>query len=308
MAFRYPGAAWDPLGPQTEPRMQSHDILCWHTMVGSLTGTSNMFHQNGYGGTESHLGMGESKAQGMEQWQDLMHQADANKDGGHRVVSVETADYGGVFGRWDTGNPDNVPAWTDEQLDMAVEFTVWFCRKETHAGCPADWKCHQVGLPCDLIPDSKPGRRGIGYHKQGCDPYRVAGGESWSTSYGKECPADRRISQLKAIVIPRAQQRLATPPPPKELFTVGQYEDIMARLDKIDRDATNRYGDVANRVQAVLNEERARYGDFVGRFDAILADLVADPNNPFSAADAAEFREMAAVVDRIEAAVGVPKA
>lgn len=304
MTLRYPGAKWDPLGVQTEPAMTAHDILCFHTMVGSLAGTSSMFHQNGYGGTESHLGMGESRAQGMEQWQDLMFQADANKDGGHRVVSVETADYGGVFGRWDTGNPDNVPAWTAEQLDMAVEFTVWFCRKETHANCPATWKCHQVGVPCDLIPDTKPGRRGIGYHKQGCDPYRVADGESWSTSYGKVCPAYRRIGQLKTIVIPRAQQHLtATPLPPKELFTVGQYEDIMAKLNKIDTDATNRYGDVANRVQAVLNEERARYNDYVGRFNAVLADLAADPNNPVTPEDVEEFRQMAAQLDRVEAAV-----
>ncbi len=306
MTLRYPPAKWDPLGVQTEPAMTAHDILCFHTMVGSLAGTSNMFHENGYGGTESHFGVG--AAGETEQWQDLMHEADANLDGRHRVVSIETADYGGVFGTWNTGDPDSVPAWTAAQLDRLVDMTVWFCRKETHANCPADWKCHQVGVPCDLIPDSKPGRRGIGYHKQGCDPYRIEGGESWSTSYGKKCPADRRIAQLKAIVIPRAQQRLATPTPPKELFTMGQYEDIMAKLNKIDNDATNRYSDVANRVQAVLNEERARYNDYVGRFNAVLADLAADPNNPVTPEDAQQFREMAAAVDRIEAAVGAPKA
>ncbi len=119
---------------------------------------------------------------------------------------------------------------------------------------------------------------------------------------GTDCPGDAaRAAIARGDFTPRAST-------PAEEFTVSQYDDIMALLGKIDRDATNRYSDVANRVQAVLNEERARYGDFVSRFDAILADLVADPNNPFSAADAAEFREMAAVVDRIEAAVMVPKA
>ena len=208
MVLKYPGAKWEPLGPQTEDPMKSHDILCAHTMVGSLAGTSDMFHANGYGGTESHFGMGESKDQGVEQWQDLMYSADANLDGWHRVVSVETADYGGVFGRWDTSNAANVPAWTNDQLDMMVAIVVWFCRKETHANCPSTWQCHQVGVPCVLIPDSKPGRRGIGYHKQGCDPYRVTGGEKWSKAYGKECPSDKRINQLKTIVIPRAQKIL----------------------------------------------------------------------------------------------------
>lgn len=302
MALRYPGAAWDPLGPQTEPAMTAHDILCFHTMVGSLAGTSNMFHENGYGGTESHFGVGAVGE--TEQWQDLMHEADANLDGRHRVVSIETADYGGAFGTWNTGNPDNVPAWTSAQLDRLVDMTVWFCRKETHAGCPADWACHKVGVPCALIPDTKPGRRGLSYHKQGCDPYRVDGGEKWSTSYGKVCPADRRIAQLKSIVIPRAQRILAGGDTTEE-FTVSQFEDIMALLGKIDRDATNRYADVANRVQAVLNEERARYNDYVGRFNAVLADLAADPDNPITPADAEQFREMAATVDRIEQALAV---
>lgn len=94
-----------------------------------------------------------------------------------------------------------------------------------------------------------------------------------------------------------------TPAPSEELFTVGQFEDIMAKLNKIDTDATSRYQDVANRVQAVLNEERARYTDYVGRFNAVLNDLAADPNNPITPEDVAQFREMAASVDRIEQAL-----
>jgi hypothetical protein len=166
-----------------------------------------MFHANGYGGTESHFGVGENGE--TEQWQDLKYSADANLDGWYRVVSIETADYGGVFGKWDTKNAANVPAWTDAQIERLVAMMVWFCRKETHANCPTTWECHKSGVPCVVIPDSKPGRRGIGYHKQGCDPYRVAGGEKWSSAYGKECPSDKRINQLRTIVVPRAQKILA---------------------------------------------------------------------------------------------------
>lgn len=217
MVLRYSGASWDPLGTQTEPRMKAHDILCFHTMVGSLAGTSSMFHANGYGGTESTFGMGESKRQGMKQWQDAMYQADANYEGNPRVTSVETADYGGVFGKWNTNDASKVPAWTDEQLDMAVAIVVWWCKKSTHANCPSTWACHKSGVPCVIIPDTKPGRRGIGYHRQGCKPNVVSGGEVWSISFGKICPGSKREAQLKSIVVPRAQKILAggsvTPPP-----------------------------------------------------------------------------------------------
>jgi hypothetical protein len=217
MVLKYPGAKWDPLGTQTEPKMLGHDILCYHTMVGSLAGTSSMFHQNGYGGTESTFGVGESKAQGVLQWQDAMYQADANYQGNPWVTSIETADYGGVFGKWDTSNAANVPAWTADQLDMLVGIGVWYCKKSTHANCPSSWKCHQVGIPPVLIPDTKLGRRGLAYHMQGCRPHVVTGGKIWSTAYGKVCPGNRRTTQLKTIVIPRIAKALAgvTPTPPK---------------------------------------------------------------------------------------------
>lgn len=231
MTLRYPAARWDPLGAQTEPMMWSHDIFCVHTMVGSLAGTSSMFHANGYGGTESHLGVGESKAQGIEQWQDGMHEADANLEGHHRVFSMETADYGGVFGKWDTSSDANVPPWTADQLDMIVDAIVWFCRKATHAGCPSTWACHQVGVPCVLVPDSKPGRRGIAYHKQGCDPWRVTGGEKWSTAYGKGCPGNRRIQQLTSTVIPRAAAKLAgTAPVPEDDMTPAEMTELKSYI------------------------------------------------------------------------------
>ena len=60
--------------------------------------------------------------------------------------------------------------------------------------------------------NSKPGQRGVGWHRLGIDSsppfqpgYRVHGGEHWSTSVGKACPGDRRIAQIKSEIIPRAQ-------------------------------------------------------------------------------------------------------
>src|SRR3989304_2012376 len=109
MTFKkYPGAAWKPLGTQSEPAMTGHHLVIVHTMVGYLYSTDGMFRQGGDGGPEA--------------------------------------------------------------------------------------------------PDSEPGRRGLAYHRQGVDPWRVDGGQRWSTAYGKECPGPTRIRQLSEEIIPRARQ------------------------------------------------------------------------------------------------------
>ena len=203
--MRYPDAVWDPLGSQTQPRMKVHDIVCLHTMVGYLYSTNNMFHNNGYGGTESHFGIGGkwgSDVTGgrswdgrVEQWQDLDYTADANLDGNHRCISIETADNAPTYAA-------NIEPWTPKQVSAIVRLVRWLCSPGAHADCPSSWKCHQEGIPLKLIPDTKPGRRGIGYHAQGIAPNRVSGGELWSNANGKECPGPVRIRQLKSEIIP----------------------------------------------------------------------------------------------------------
>lgn len=193
MAPRYPRAKWRPLGSQTQAKMRAHDIICLHTMVGTLWGTDSYFKDNGYGGTESHFGVGHDGE--TLQWQDLDYSADANLNGNHRVISIETADMGEGFSKWNT-NGDNVPAWTPEQVERLADLVAWLCR--------------QYNIPCELIPDSKPGRRGIGFHRQGVPGYVVAGGELWSTARGKVCPGQRRINQVPDVVL-RARQILRQP-------------------------------------------------------------------------------------------------
>ncbi len=193
---RFPGAEFNLLGKQTESRMTSHDIICLHTMVGGLAGTEAFFQQDGFGGTESHFGVG---ARGETiQWQSLEFSADANLDGNHRVISIETADSGNPFDSW-TGT--NVPGWTPAQIEAIVDLTSWLCRR--------------FDIPPRLIEDTKPGRRGIGYHRQGISgAFKdgiVAGGERWSESEGKVCPGDRRIRQLKSNVIPKLRAALDKP-------------------------------------------------------------------------------------------------
>ncbi len=194
---RYPGAEWDPLSTkQTQPRMDRWDVVCLHTMAGTFTGTDAMFHQNGFGGTESHFGLaGDGR---LKQWQDLDHTADANNEGNHRVISIETADKGETFPAW---SGSDVPAWTPQQLDELVRLVRWLCVR--------------YEIPPTLIPDTRPGRRGIAYHRQGIPgnfgppyPGKTGPGELWTVlprGYGKPCPGDRRIRQTIEIVIPRVR-------------------------------------------------------------------------------------------------------
>lgn len=200
MALRYAGAIWDPLGTQTEPRMRAHDVAVLHTMAGTFSGVDRMFHESGYGGLESHFGLAGSGL--MDQWQDIAFEADANLDGNDRVISLETADRGETFPPW---SGSDVPAWTQPQVEAIVKWLLWVTSKEAHAACPPSWLCHQVGIPRVLIPDTQPHRRGIGYHRQGIDPWRHPNGERWSNATGKVCPGDRRIEQLVNVIIPRVQ-------------------------------------------------------------------------------------------------------
>jgi hypothetical protein len=184
--------------------MQSHDIICLHTMVGFLTSTDSMFKQNGYGGTESHFGIGgkwggdaRSNLDGIVyQWQDLDFTADANYQGNSRIISIETGDNA-------PQSASNLAAWTPRQIDAIVKLVAWLCKK--------------YNIPPMMVRDSRPGRRGIAVHRQGIEHgdgvdshpgWLVSGGERWSISKGKECPGSERIRQLSHIIIPRVQDVL----------------------------------------------------------------------------------------------------
>jgi peptidoglycan hydrolase-like protein with peptidoglycan-binding domain len=181
--------------------MKAHDIVCLHTMVGSLSGTDAFFKNDGYGGTESHFGVGANGT--VYQWQDLDHAADANLKGNWHVISIETADIGPEFATWNTHDGSAVPAWTDLQVDAIAHLVAWCCRR--------------YGIPVELVPDAKPGRRGVGYHRQGVPGFMVPGAEQWSGAAGKVCPGKRRIDQIPGILdraTALAEEAVIGPPSP----------------------------------------------------------------------------------------------
>jgi hypothetical protein len=137
-------------------------------------------------------------------------------NGNHRVIAIENEDHGGAFGGW---SGSNVPGFTAAQMESIAHILV-FC-----------YRAH--GIPLVPCPDSRPGSRGIAWHRQGCDgnfagyayPGRVSGGELWSSSTGKICPGDRRISQLLNIIIPRARVIAGLDKPPEDDMTPQELLD-----------------------------------------------------------------------------------
>lgn len=182
-----PGAVNRLLANQSrQGLMKSYQGVCLHTMVGSLAGTDSMFQKDGTVGTESHFGVGENGE--IYQWVDTKYTADANYLGSGHVISIETADYGGSFGRWNTSG-DNVPYWNAAQIVSIVKIIVWACK--TH-----DIPIQQMKTVRD---------RGIGYHAMGVPgnelPNSLRGTRyQWSKYAGKVCPGKKRISQIPEIV------------------------------------------------------------------------------------------------------------
>jgi hypothetical protein len=173
---RFPEAEW--LGEHSpQETMDRHDIVCVHTIVGFAPAHAAHFstHPDGR----------------IQQSRDTRYRSGANADGNHRVIAVENEDHGDAFADW---SGSNVPRLTDAQVTANAKILAW--AHETH------------GVPLQLCPDSKPGSRGLAYHRQGIDgnfggfdfPGRVSGGEIWTETFGKVCPGDRRISQLPEIL------------------------------------------------------------------------------------------------------------
>lgn len=181
----------------------TRDIICLHTMVGSLPGSWSWASSQG---TVWHFGTSGTG----ECWQclPLDRRSGANLHGNHRVVAIENADHGPGFGPWN-GQCGHVPPFTPAQLDKLVQLVAWLCVS--------------LNIPPVLIPDTRPGRRGIAYHRQGIDPYRCGSCEMWSRAKGKCCPDNARIHQLVNVIIPRVRAAISggavptpgpTPTPP----------------------------------------------------------------------------------------------
>lgn len=176
---RMPEARWvGERSPRTP--MDAYEVVCVHTIVGYAPAHAAHFSTHADGR--------------IDQSRDTRFRSAANLAGNPRVIAIENEDHGPRFGKW---SGSDVPPLTPEQVEACAQILAW---------------AHRVhGVPLRLCPDSRPGSRGLAYHRQGVDGNfgpgtghpaagRVAGGELWSGARGKVCPGDRRIAQLPAIL------------------------------------------------------------------------------------------------------------
>lgn len=181
--MRIPGADWQ--GEHGVSRMKAWRRVTIHTIVGD---------------PPAHAAHTSVRGDGwLYQSRDTDWQSAACLEGNHDSIAVECDDHGPEFGNWNVKDGHAVPGFTPAQIETIAKLCVWAHRT--------------YGIPLVLCPDSRPGSRGIAYHRQGIDGNwsgyayggRVSGGERWSTSSGKVCPGDRRIRQLIEQIIPRAR-------------------------------------------------------------------------------------------------------
>lgn len=164
--------------------------LILHTAVSNATPSMHSYF-NVSGRATPHFYLGRDGE--LEQYIDTGYQSSANLNGNHDCITVESWD-GYDTAYW---QPD-VPPWTDAQVEALARLAAW---------------CYTThGIPLVQLPSSRPGTRGVGWHRLGIDGNfpagllggRVEGGERWSSATGKVCPGDDRIRQTVNDIIPRA--------------------------------------------------------------------------------------------------------
>lgn len=231
---------WRPLGPETEPTI-TPTVLIFHTMVGYLRSTENMFKVNGYQGVESTFGVGgpwdgDALDGAVWQWQEINHQADAQFDGNAYANSIETSD----------GGDPNRP-WSPKQVQSLTDLLVWWCKA--------------TGNPCVLV--KNPTDKGVGYHRQ----FKV-----WNYA-DHDCPGDVRLKQLLEVIIPNAQKALAPQPPKDKPFRPQHWlkkgdqgwdvEVLQRSLDHLPRGGTYRLkvdGDFGLKTDAAVRDFQKHHG------------------------------------------------
>jgi len=209
------GAVRKPLPNPSKTKMARYDVVVVHTMVGSLVGTDGYF-RGLTNGVNSHFGTGGLGE--IWQWVDTAVRSGANGAGNHRAITIENADMGPGFSSWNTRDGAAVPAFTPAQIEANAQICAW---------------AHLAhGVPLVAVDTSRPNVRGIGYHRLGCNPWRVPDGELWSSATGKVCPGVRRIAQINQI-IERAKQIVAgADAEENDMYDDKARGEVVGRLDE----------------------------------------------------------------------------
>lgn len=212
--------------------MQRYDIVCLHTIVGHAPAHAAHFSTDGDGT--------------IFQSRDTKFASAANLNGNHRIIAIENEDHGPHFPDWNTKNGHAVPAFTNAQIEAIAKICAWAHKKH--------------GIPLVACPNSKPGSRGIAFHRQGIGPNNflakgfdfagvVAGGEIWSGDTGKVCPGDRRIKQIPKIIA-RAREIAGG----EDWFDMATKADLESVVSKKLTDVHKKLNDIVKTLTAPLGE------------------------------------------------------
>lgn len=212
---RMPGAIWKPISKSRAARRKGRGI-CLHVAVSEAASLHGYFS----GATsDSHFYV--RKDGTIEQYVDTDLVAYANAAGNSSLISVETQ--GGVT------NADREP-WTPAQVAALARIVRWSADID--------------GFPLQPMPDSRPASRGVGYHKLGCRPWVVSGGELWSSATGKICPGAGKIAQIPQVIAQAKNLNTKATPAPKPAPVEDDMPYTPVELGNITSDA------IANRVIA----------------------------------------------------------
>lgn len=234
MTTRDSALLWNPLSEaESQPTITPVQWIL-HTAVDAPGPTNLRGYFENHTSLESHTWLRWDR---HEQLMSFGRRADANYKA-NRWFNTTLRRYEGAISTEteDDGDPVGKP-WNAYQIGELVRFGVWLNRT--------------YGIPA-VIP-ATPYSPGMGYHS-------LFPGV-WSNVVGKTCPGSTRIRQFRDIVLPRIQAivngPVRVPPNTQELFTVGQYEEIMAAIEKAQLhaiDAANRAKDAEAGVKLLLAE------------------------------------------------------
>lgn len=232
---RDPALIWNPLSEaESQPTIVPVQVIV-HTAVDAPGPTNLAGYFENRTNLESHTWLRWDR---HEQMMSFLRRADANYKA-NRWFNSTLKRYEGALSieTEDDGDPVGKP-WNTYQLDELVRFIVWACRT--------------YNIPPVLC--TGPYEPGLGYH--------VLFPGVWSNAVGKTCPGSTRIQQFINIVIPRVQGVLKGDINQEE-FTVAQFEEIKAQLDRIEKGVLltaqsvfNIDADLPENIEAELDELR----------------------------------------------------
>jgi hypothetical protein len=253
MAVILPEAEWRPFSGKSTTPVQP-DILVAHTEVGSNEGSISWGAKAGNPYAHNYTSCGGKTVQ----CQDLKHRSAAVLEGNPYAICWETEDTkSACFADWDH-TCGNVPAWTNAQVQRLIKDMAWCCVR--------------FNIPPVLIPDTKKGRRGLAYHRQGVpnSPEWVTGNLSWTKSTGKCCPDWRRIDQFKTKVVPGVRA-LVLGEDDMYGWTEDEFKTVIRNIIKQEVP-----GLVDAKVTEVLEREIQESGSVLRKEGRVLAKLGAE--------------------------------